>query len=130
MIERTEMNDFRTTDYVAAGTASQNNEPVESRDGAQMVRESQPQALLNEQESDSLRRQWNDVQASFVDEPQSAVKQADELVASTVKRLADSFAAERDKLEKQWDSGGDVSTEELRQVLQRYRAFFNRLLSI
>ena len=58
------------------------------------------------------------------------VEQADSLVAETMKRLAEVFAEERSKLEQQWDRGGDVSTEDLRLTLQRYRSFFTRLLSV
>lgn len=47
-----------------------------------------------------------------------------------IKRLADSFAQERSKLEGQWGRGDNVSTEGLRVSLQRYRAFFDRLLNI
>ena len=79
---------------------------------------------------DDLRNRWNDVQTAFVDEPRRAVEQADGLVASAMKRLAEVFAEERSKLEKQWDRGDNVSTEDLRVALQRYRAFFHRLLSI
>jgi hypothetical protein len=58
------------------------------------------------------------------------VEQADGLVASAMKRLAEVFAEERAKLEQQWDRGDNVSTEELRVALQRYRSFFHRLLAI
>ena len=70
------------------------------------------------------------MQASFVDEPRQAVEQADRLVAAAIKRLAEIFAEEKARLEGQWDRGGDVSTEDLRQALRRYRAFFGRVLSI
>jgi hypothetical protein len=81
-------------------------------------------------ELDSLRTRWKDVQTAFVDEPRKAVEQADGLVASAMKRLAEVFAEERSKLEGQWDRGDNVSTEDLRIALQRYRTFFHRLLSI
>ena len=81
-------------------------------------------------ELDGLRNRWNGVQAAFVDEPRRAVEQADGLVASAMKRLAEVFAEERSKLEQQWDRGDNVSTEELRVALQRYRSFFHRLLAI
>jgi hypothetical protein len=81
-------------------------------------------------ELDGLRNRWNEVQAAFVDEPRRAVEQADGLVASAMKRLAEVFAEERAKLEQQWDRGDNVSTEELRVALQRYRSFFHRLLAI
>jgi hypothetical protein len=77
-----------------------------------------------------LRKRWTDIQAGFVDEPRRAVEQADGLVAEAIKRLAETFANERNQLEGQWDRGGDVSTEDLRQALQRYRSFFSRLLSV
>ena len=70
------------------------------------------------------------MQTGFVDEPRAAVEQADALVAEVMKRLADSFATERQALEQQWSRGDDVSTEELRLALRRYRSFFDRLLSV
>jgi hypothetical protein len=86
--------------------------------------------LFREEELQGFRSRWDQVQASFVDEPRLAVEQADGLVANMVKRLAEEFSTARADLEKQWDTGSDVSTEELRQVLRRYRSFFNRLLPI
>jgi hypothetical protein len=77
-----------------------------------------------------LQSQWTDIQAGFVDEPRRAVERADGLVADAIKRLAETFANERAQLEGQWDRGGDVSTEDLRQALQRYRSFFSRLLTV
>jgi hypothetical protein len=85
--------------------------------------------LFPEDELHNFRAQWDRVQASFVDEPRQAVQQADSLVANVVKRIAEQFAEERSRLEQQWDRGDDVSTEDLRQGLRRYRAFFDRLLS-
>ena len=77
-----------------------------------------------------FRTRWDRVQTAFVDDPRSAVKDADELVANAIKRLAESFAEQRGGLEQQWDRGGDVSTEDLRLALRRYRAFFQRLLAV
>lgn len=86
--------------------------------------------LFDRKEADDLRAHWNDIQVGFVDEPRSAVENADSLVAETIKHLAESFAAGRQRLEGEWGRGGDASTETLRVTLQRYRSFFNRLLSI
>lgn len=86
--------------------------------------------LFPSNEIEDLRDRWNGVQAAFVDEPRSAVEQADGLVASAMKRLAEVFAEERSKLEGQWDRGDNVSTEDLRVALQRYRSFFHRLLAV
>ena len=85
--------------------------------------------LLASNVADELRSRWTDIQAGFVDEPRRAVEEADQLVAQTMKRLAESFAEERARLEGQWDRGDDVSTEDLRIALRRYRAFFGRLLA-
>jgi hypothetical protein len=87
-------------------------------------------ALFPENESRDLHKRWTDVQTGFVDEPRRAVERADELVAQVIKRLAESFAQERTKLEGQWGRGDNVSTEDLRVALQRYRAFFDRLLRV
>ncbi len=86
--------------------------------------------LFPHNELEELRNRWSAVQTAFVDEPRRAVEQADGLVASAMKRLAEVFAEERAKLEKHWDRGDNVSTEDLRIALQRYRSFFQRLLSI
>jgi len=86
--------------------------------------------LFPDNELGDLRTRWDHIQAGFVDEPRKAVEEADGLVASTMKRLAEVFAQERSKLEGQWDRGDNVSTEDLRVALQRYRSFFQRLLSI
>lgn len=86
--------------------------------------------LFPNNELEELRNRWSTVQTAFVDEPRRAVEQADGLVASAMKRLAEVFAEERSKLEQQWDRGDNVSTEDLRIALQRYRSFFHRLLAI
>lgn len=86
--------------------------------------------LLPSGEVSDFRSRWDSIQAGFVDEPRKAVEDADGLVAATMKRLAEVFADERDELERQWDRGEDVSTEDLRQAFRRYRTFFSRLLSV
>src|SRR5919204_14548 len=86
--------------------------------------------LFPEHELQDFRSRWDQIQIGFVDEPRKAVQDADNLVASTMKRLAEIFSDERKKMEGQWDRGDDVSTEDLRVALQRYRSFFNRLLTM
>jgi hypothetical protein len=85
--------------------------------------------LFPDDELGNFRARWDQVQTSFVDEPRQAVEQADSLVANVVKRIAEQFSTERAQLEAQWDSGDNVSTEDLRQALRRYRSFFDRLLA-
>ncbi len=79
--------------------------------------------LFPENEAKDFHTRWTEVQTAFVDEPRRAVEQADSLVAEVIKRLANSFAEERSKLDGQWGRGDNVSTEDLRVALQRYRAF-------
>ena len=85
--------------------------------------------LFRDNEINDYRSRWGTVQADFVDDPRHAVQEADQLVTSVMQRLAEGFANERSSLEKQWDGGDNVSTEDLRVALQRYRAFFGRLLN-
>jgi hypothetical protein len=89
-----------------------------------------PESLLAKRQVEEMRSRWGTIQESFIDEPRKAVKEADALVASAVKQISEAFSAQRGELEKQWTQGDQISTEELRLALQRYRAFFSRLLSI
>jgi len=91
---------------------------------------SKPIPLFSESEMGDFRSQWSKVQTGFVDEPRRTVEDADKLVAAVMQRLAEGFANERSDLEKQWESGDNVSTEDLRVALQRYRSFFDRLLKL
>jgi len=85
-------------------------------------------ALLDLDVSEHLRTRWNEIQGRFVDEPRSAVQQADALVSEVVEKITRMFANEHGLLEDQWKQGNDVTTEDLRIALQHYRAFFNRLV--
>jgi hypothetical protein len=86
--------------------------------------------LFETGEAEALRNRWATIQTQFVDEPRHSVEQADQLVANAMQRLAQIFADEREGLEHNWDRGEDVSTEDLRIALQKYRSFFDRLLSV
>jgi hypothetical protein len=77
-----------------------------------------------------LRSRWDDVQAGFVDDPRKCVQTADGLVSDVVQQLTDGFSQARSRLEDQWARGEDVSTEDLRLALKRYREFFDRLLAV
>ncbi len=101
-------------------------------DGPMLVKGQQRETppLFTDSEMGEFRSRWTHVQTGFVDEPRRTVEDADKLVASVMQRLAEGFATERSGLEKQWDQGNDVSTEDLRVALQRYRAFFDRLLTL
>ena len=100
--------------------------------GAAVARapEEERAALFAGNEANELRARWDSIQVGFVDEPRKAVQEADALVSSTIKRLSEVFANERQNLEQQWGRNDNVSTEDLRVALRRYRSFFSRLLAI
>ena len=85
-------------------------------------------SLLNREESEHFRTRWNEIQGKFVDEPRSAVEQADALVTEVIELITQMFANEHRSLEGQWNHGNDISTEDLRMTLKRYRSFFNNLV--
>ena len=89
-----------------------------------------PGDLFQNEELTGYRTQWESIQTGFVDQPRAAVEQADALVSQLVTRLTDVFGRERSALEGQWTKGENVSTEDLRVALTRYRSFFHRLLSM
>lgn len=85
-------------------------------------------ARLTPVESEHFRMRWNDIQGKFVDEPGTAVVQADALVSEVVEKITRVYIDEHNALKSQWRDDNNVSTEDLRQTLRRYRAFFNRLV--
>ncbi len=128
-----------TADFIAGGESPEKRQQREAEERGRETRASggrgaamEPEAgpLLPSDFSGELRTRWDQIQTGFVDEPRAAVKQADELVALAMKRLAENFSEERTKLEQQWDRGDQVSTEDLRIALRKYRSFFHRLLSV
>jgi hypothetical protein len=106
----------------------------ERRDEVAPETPSEPRAdddgpLLPDSQGAELQTRWEAIQVRFVDDPRDAVEEADALVASTMQQLAEGFASAREELEGQWSRGEDISTEDLRVALQRYRSFFRRLLA-
>lgn len=92
-------------------------------------RAEEPSYLRQDAQAD-VNSRWQEVQTEFVDDPRKSVAHAHQLVSDAVQRIVDTFTEERNQLERQWSEGGDVSTEDLRVCLQRYRAFFTRLLPL
>lgn len=68
-----------------------------------------------------LRDQWQRVQSTFVDDPKAAVHEASVLVDRTLQEIQRNVA--------RGQTGNPASTEDLRVSFQRYREFFQRLLS-
>jgi hypothetical protein len=107
------------------------DEPREQRERtATDTMDERLEALFEETEAGQFRTQWLNIQSKFVDNPRESVREADELVASVLKSVTMSFHERRTSLEKQWNSGSNVSTEDLRLALKRYRSFFERLLTL
>ena len=121
---------FATPPQQAGGTAELARQLESGGDEGGTPRQADEAPLFPPDAAGQLQDRWQQVQASFVDEPRQAVQQADELVAGAIKRLAQTFADERSQLERQWDRGDEVSTEDLRVALQKYRSFFGRLLAV
>lgn len=86
--------------------------------------------LLPSSEVADFRHRWESIQTSFIDSPKESVEEADRLVADLGDRITRSFRAHRQELEERWHRGEKISTEALRQSLQRYREFFDRLLKL
>src|SRR4029434_2839034 len=95
--------------------------PVETAD--------KPVSLFHDEEGRGFRTRWDAIQTGVVAQARAAVEQANALVGEMVKRLTDTFGAERTKLDSQWSQGKEVSTEDLRIALKRYRSFFELRLS-
>jgi hypothetical protein len=114
----------RGTQGSGTGGASGTTAP----DGSIGTSAGSPAPLLDSGEAGRLRTRWKEIQGKFVDEPRSAVQQADALVSEVIEQINRTFADELGALESQWKEGSDVSTEDLRRALQRYRSFFNRLV--
>jgi hypothetical protein len=111
---------------------AENESTLDDADGletAEQASDRDADALLPEDQSERFTTRWEEIQSSFVDRPQEAVEQADALVVDLMQRVTGSLTTERERLEGQWARGEDVSTEDLRIALTRYRAFFDRLLS-
>jgi hypothetical protein len=83
--------------------------------------------LLSRDELRRFRREWQLVQRSFVDQPQTAATRADGLAGELLQHLAGRMAEARARLGSAWD-GGEVSTQDVRVALTCYRSFFERVL--
>ncbi|MEO8924192.1 MAG: hypothetical protein ABI330_15425 [Caldimonas sp.] len=128
-----------TADLVAAAeTPVARREPtpvspepvIDSKESTVSDEKEQLAPLFLASSAEDFRARWDAVQISFVDDPKQAVRKADELVAQVMKNLAETFSAERAKIDAQFNETGDAATENLRVALRRYRSFFQRLLSL
>ncbi len=100
-----------------------NNEPMPTKSDA-----NQGLPWLAHDEIDELRSHWTSIQAQFVDQPCTAIEQADALVADAIERIQKLFTDRQNQLRDRWMQRDDASTEELRLALQEYRSFLNNIL--
>jgi hypothetical protein len=131
--ERTRQPTLTTADLAASanrpeGRTSEDDELENTNANASVTRQREADLapLFAEGIASDFRARWNIVQQGFVDDPQNAVREGDELVAQVIKSLAETFASQRAALEGE----RGCSTEDLRLALRRYRSFFERLLAI
>jgi hypothetical protein len=116
-------------DDVRDGVVSDERTATSAARGTESDASDANSSLLSADTDAVFQQRWKEIQTRFVDEPRGAVEDADGLVANLMQQLAEGFAKERERLEAQWGRGEDISTEDLRVALQRYRTFFQRLLS-
>jgi hypothetical protein len=117
-----------SVDEMAVQMAPQNVSVNQSAPGTPTANAGSQAPLLDHVATEHFRTRWNAIQGQFVDEPRAAVQQADAMVTEVIEQLTQMFSSEHHSLEVQWKDGKDVSTEDLRKALQRYRSFFNRLM--
>ena len=110
---------------VVRETVQENNARMNDNDA-----QGQLTSLFDGNAAEKFRTRWLAIQSKFVDDPRDSVRQADELVSDVIQDITNSFADRRGTMEKVWNGGGNTSTEDLRITLQRYRSFFERLLSL
>jgi hypothetical protein len=80
-------------------------------------------------EADGYQDRWHRIQTGFVDEPGQAVQSAGELLTELIDDLNRRLTTELEALDARREASDDVSTEDLRVTFQRYRSFFDRLMS-
>lgn len=88
-----------------------------------------------------LLSHWHRIQAEFVDDPQVAVSGAADLVEQAAQALVDALQQRQRQMRASWDRNGTSGpatpgdtaagtasdTEQLRQMMVRYRALFKQL---
>lgn len=84
-------------------------------------------AIWSDGSARDLRDRWREAQLRFVDDPQKAAEDTRTLVNEAVEALTVALASHREQLNS-WPANGD--TEQYRMIVQRYRTFFERLLTL
>lgn len=119
----------RTGDLDSSGDVDRSADAAQATGAADSSGELSEEHLVARHEAVDFKARWDVIQVGFVDDPRNAVTEADKLVDDVLKRLSATFDQQHHDLEGQW-SDGEPSTEDLRAALQKYRAFFQRLLAL
>lgn len=82
--------------------------------------------LLSPADREDLDHRWTAIETGFVEDPKRHIELADDLLGDLISRLQAQLQRDRDRLSTAW-KGTDVTTEQLRELLLRYRASYNRL---
>lgn len=106
--------------------AGQPQETVTSRDQA----DRDTDRVFPADQASGFHDRWREIQASFVDNPATAVRSADELVGEVVEALHTALQGHQRTLGEGWRDAPDAATEELRGALVRYRAVLQRIIGL
>lgn len=106
---------------MGAGTDETAPEPASDSPGTKADADGRAASVGLLNDPAELRNEWQLVQGTFVDDPQKAVHEASSLVERTLREIQENVSSAH--------ISDPTSTEELRVSFQRYREFFQRLLS-
>jgi hypothetical protein len=116
-----------TTPSTPEGTSSPTIAPAASTAAAASTASGR-RATLSDEQAGEFRQRWRDVQADFVDDPQQAVRSADQLARDVLTAVTDRIADRRSV--EGWKAGEGSGTEDLRLSLRQYRTLVDRLLEL
>ncbi len=103
---------------------------IEAQPAPQQANGDGQQPWFSQDEAASFHSRWMDIQTRFVDTPEQAVSQGDELVSETIERMKDMISSQYASLCDKWSNHNDLSTEDMRIVMQDYRFLLDRLLDL
>jgi len=83
--------------------------------------------LLADDDRDRLRDRWLRITERFVDDPASAVRDADELVEQTIDGIRAALEERRSSTRAGWAEVDEATTEQLREALHHYEVLFDQL---
>ncbi|MET7568726.1 hypothetical protein ABZT04_09490 [Streptomyces sp. NPDC005492] len=87
-------------------------------------------SLLPHDESDKFNLRLQHAVTGFVDEPRSAVEEADHVLEEVAARFTEAVTKRRATLHGSWETKGSEDTEQLRLALRDYRELTERLLHL